>query len=48
MSYGEGNWPESLQLVIEECSDVFDAMERYEMLYEFASECDLLSDEFWC
>jgi cysteine desulfuration protein SufE len=48
MSYGEGNWPEPLQLVIEEFSDVFDDMERYEMLYEFASECDLLSDEFWC
>ena len=48
MSYGEGNWPESLQLVIEEFSDVFDAMERYEMLYEFASECDPLSEDLWC
>ena len=48
MSYGEGNWPESLPLVIEEFSDVFDPMERYEMLYECASECDHLSEGLWC
>lgn len=48
MSWGDGNWPEPLLAVIEEFSDVFDAMERYEMLYEFASECDVLNEDRWC
>lgn len=48
MDWGEGNWPASLQEVIDEFSDVFDAMERYEMLFDFASECDPLPMEQWC
>ena len=36
-------WPEALQAAIDEFADVFDPMERYEMLFEWASEVNELS-----
>ena len=47
MSYGPGNWPEKLQEIIDEFKDVFDPMERYEMLYDWAKEIDELPPEEW-
>ena len=47
MSYGPGNWPEQLQEIIDEFKDVFDPMERYEMLYDWAKEIDELPQDEW-
>jgi cysteine desulfuration protein SufE len=40
-------WPEALQEVIDEFVDVFDPMERYEMLFEMAAEVNELPMEEW-
>ena len=40
-------WPEALQAAIDEFADVFDPMERYEMLFEWASEVNELPAEEW-
>jgi len=32
----EGTWPEHLDPIVEEFSDCFDSMERYELLFEYA------------
>ena len=32
----EREWPEQLDEIIEEFADCFDAMERYELLFEYA------------
>ena len=40
-------WPEALQAAIDEFADVFDPMERYEMLFEWASEVNELPVEEW-
>ena len=37
-------WPEALQAAINEFADVFDPMERYEMLFEWAAEVNELSE----
>ncbi|MBN17365.1 MAG: cysteine desulfuration protein SufE [Euryarchaeota archaeon] len=41
------SWPEALKSAIDEFSDVFDPMERYEMLFEWASEVNELPVEEW-
>jgi len=46
-SWGAGNWPEELQKIIEEFQEIDDAMERYEVLYDWAKECELLPSEDW-
>ncbi len=40
-------WSPALQEVIDEFSEVEDDMERYEMIYDFGEECDLLPLEDW-
>jgi len=45
--FGSGNWPASLQEIIDEFSEIDDPMERYEVLYDWASECELLPPEEW-
>ena len=40
-------WPDALQAAIDEFADVFDPMERYEMLFEWASEVNELPVEEW-
>ena len=40
-------WPDPLQAAIDEFADVFDPMERYEMLFEWASEVNELPVEEW-
>ncbi|MDP6900012.1 MAG: SufE family protein [Candidatus Thalassarchaeaceae archaeon] len=40
-------WPKPLQDIIEEFVDVFDPMERYEMLFELASEVNELPVDEW-
>ena len=40
-------WPEALQAAIDEFADVFDPMERYEMLFEWASEVNELPVDEW-
>ena len=40
-------WPTALQAAIDEFSDVFDPMERYEMLFEWASEVNELPVDEW-
>ena len=40
-------WPDALQAAIDEFVDVFDPMERYEMLFEWASEVNELPVEEW-
>ncbi|MDE0708261.1 MAG: SufE family protein [Candidatus Poseidoniales archaeon] len=40
-------WPQALQVAIDEFSDVFDPMERYEMLFEWASEVNQLPIDEW-
>ena len=40
-------WPDALQEAIEQFADVFDPMERYEMLFEWASEVNELPVEKW-
>jgi len=45
--FGAGNWPASLQEIIDEFSEIDDPMERYEVLYDWASECELLPPEEW-
>lgn len=47
MTYGTGTWPPALQEVIDEFADVEDAMERFEMLFEFAQELDELPISEW-
>ncbi len=47
MSYGPGNWPDKLQEIIDEFKDVYDPMERYEMLYDWAKEIDELPQDEW-
>tara|TARA_Y100000310_G_scaffold32033_1_gene30399 strand:+ start:906 stop:1769 length:864 start_codon:yes stop_codon:yes gene_type:complete len=46
-SWGAGNWPPELQKIIDEFRDIDDAMERYEVLYDWASECEMLPSEAW-
>ncbi len=45
--FGEGNWPTALQEIIREFEEIDDAMERYEVLYDWASECNILPPEEW-
>ena len=45
--FGSGNWPASLQEIIDEFSEIDDPMERYEVLYDWASECELLPPDEW-
>ncbi len=40
-------WPEALQAAIDEFADVFDPMERYEMLFEWAAEVNELPEAEW-
>jgi cysteine desulfuration protein SufE len=40
-------WPDALQAAIDEFADVFDPMERYEMLFEWASAVNELPVEEW-
>ena len=40
-------WPEALQEAIDTFADVFDPMERYEMLFEWAAEVNELPTEEW-
>jgi sulfur transfer protein SufE len=40
-------WPPALQEVIDEFSEIEDAMERLEVLMDFAEEVDELSEEEW-
>ena len=40
-------WPQALQEAIEQFADVFDPMERYEMLFEWASDVNELPIEEW-
>ena len=40
-------WPTALQEVIDTFTDVFDPMERYEMLFELAAEVNELPVEEW-
>ena len=44
---GSRRWPEHLDAVVEEFQACFDAMERYEMLFDFASECTPFPMEKW-
>ena len=46
-AWGAGNWPPELQKIIEEFREIDDAMERYEVLYDWASECEMLPSEEW-
>lgn len=46
-SWGAGNWPEELQKIIEEFQEIDDPMERYEVLYDWARECEMLPPEEW-
>ena len=46
-AWGAGNWPPELQKIIEEFREIDDAMERYEVLYDWASECEMLPSEDW-
>lgn len=45
--FGEGNWPAPLQEIIDEFKEIDDAMERYEVLYDWAEECAMLPSEEW-
>ncbi len=45
--FGEGRWPAALQEIIDEFKEIDDAMERYEVLYDWAAECDLLPEGEW-
>ena len=47
MAWGTGSWPDGLQEAIDEFADVFDPMERYEMLFDWASRADVLTSEEW-
>ena len=40
-------WPQALQEAIDQFSDVFDPMERYEMLFEWASDVNELPVDEW-
>ena len=40
-------WPQALQAAIDEFADVFDPMERYEMLFEWATEVNELPVDEW-
>jgi len=40
-------WPAPLQEAIDEFADVFDPMERYELLYDWAQEVNALPAEEW-
>ena len=40
-------WPQALQAAINEFADVFDPMERYEMLFEWATEVNELPMDEW-
>ena len=40
-------WPKALQEAIDTFADVFDPMERYEMLFEWAADVNELPDAEW-
>ena len=40
-------WPQALQEAIEQFADVFDPMERYEMLFEWSSDVNELPVDEW-
>ena len=40
-------WPEKVQEIIDDFSEALDQMERYEMLFEYATEIDELDVSEW-
>lgn len=42
-----GEWPDALQEIIDEFSEVFDDMERFELLFEWAERIDQIPPEEW-
>tara|TARA_B100001123_G_scaffold254244_1_gene283682 strand:- start:106 stop:546 length:441 start_codon:yes stop_codon:yes gene_type:complete len=47
MNYGPGSWPAHLQEIIDEFTEIDEAMEKIELLFDFASEIDELPVEEW-
>ena len=47
VSFGPGDWPPALQEVIDDFSDVFDSMERFELLFDLAKQLDELNMKEW-